>query len=57
MKKKKRYVMVNKFGREIFSADSFLGFIGELFATVFVGIIMVLIFMLICCGIGSLISK
>ncbi len=57
MKKKKRYVMVNKFGREIFSANSFWGFIGELFATVFVGIIMVLILMLICCGIGSLISK
>ena len=56
MEKKKRYVIVNKFGREIFSADSFWGGIGGLFATIFIGIIMVLLIMLICCGIGSIIS-
>lgn len=54
MEKKKRYTLMGKTGNEIFSANSFLGFIGMLIGTVLFAAIIIFVIAGIFCGIGSL---
>lgn len=54
MGEKRRHVLIDKTGREIFSANSFLGFIGMLLGTVLFAFIIIMIIAGIFCGIGSL---
>lgn len=54
MAKKTRYVLVDKRGYEIFSANSFLGYIGGLCAITFGSVIFIAIIAAIICGIASL---
>jgi len=54
MTKKTRHTLVDKRGNEIFSSDSFGGFIGGLFAMMIGAFVILTIIALIFCGIGSL---
>lgn len=53
---KKRYTMVGKTGNEIYSADSFAGFIGMTFVTCLLSFITIALVGTIVCGISSIIS-
>ena len=54
MAKKTRHVLVDKRGNEIFSSDSFLGYIGGLIVITIGSCIVIAIIAAIICGIGSL---
>jgi hypothetical protein len=54
MANKTRYTLVGKRGNEIFSADSFLGYVGGLIAIAIGSVIFISIIAAIVCGIGSL---
>ena len=54
MKNKTRYTLVDKKGHEIFSANSFLGYVGGLIAITVGSVLFIVIIAAIVCGIGSL---
>ena len=54
MSKKTRHVLVDKRGNEIFSSDSFLGYIGGLIAIAIGSCIFIVIIAAVICGIGNL---
>ena len=54
METKTRYTMVGKDGREIFHADSFMGFIGEILMTQLIMIVVITAIGAVVCGISSL---
>ena len=53
MDKKTRYTLVGKTGNEIFSANSFLGYIGGLVVIAISSVFVLLIIAAIICGIAS----
>ena len=54
MENKTRYTLMGKRGNEIFSANSFLGYVGGLLAIGIGSVIFIAIIGAIICGIGSL---
>lgn len=54
METKTRYTMVGKDGREIFHADSFMGFIGGILMTQLIMIVVITAIGAVVCGIASL---
>ena len=54
METRTRYTMVNKSGKEIFHADSFMGFIGGILMTQLIMIVVVTIIGAVACGIASI---
>lgn len=54
METKTRYTMVNKSGKEIFHADSFMGFVGGILMTQLIMIVVVTIIGAVVCGIASI---
>ena len=54
METKTRYTMVGKDGREIFHADSFMGFIGGILMTQFILFVVITAIGAVVCGIASL---
>ena len=53
-KKTTRYTLVGKTGNEIFSANSFLGYVGGLIVIAIGSCVFIAIIAAIICGIGSL---
>lgn len=51
---KTRYTMVNKSGKEIFHADSFMGFIGGMVFTQLMVCIVISLIGAVICGVASL---
>lgn len=51
---KTRYTMVSKTGNEIYSADSFMGFIGMTILTNILSALVLVVIAAVFCGIGSL---
>ena len=49
-----RYTMVGKDGKEIFHADSFIGFIGGMLMTQLIMIVIITFIGLVVCGIASI---
>lgn len=49
-----RYTMVGKDGKEIFHADSFMGFIGGMLMTQLIMIVIITFIGLVVCGIASI---
>lgn len=56
MKRKTRYTMYDKRGREMYHSDSFLGFIGTTIGAQLLGILLIIVVAAVICGIGSLFS-
>lgn len=56
MERKTRYTMVNKIGQEIYSSDSFLGFIGTTFIIQLATVVVIALIGAVICGIASLFS-
>ena len=56
MERKTRYTMVDKRGKELYSSDSFLGFIGSTIIVQIGSAIVIAIIAAVICGIASLFS-
>lgn len=54
MEKKTRYTVVNKMGKEVYHADSYLGFVGKTILVQLLSCLALAVIAMIICGIASI---